>query len=108
VTGKYSPDNRPRGDLRENDPLFHPDNLREINSKLIPVIKELSAKYGKSPAQIALNWLIMHDNVVPIPGAKSPEQVVENAGATGWRLSDEDFRRLENASNSLSITYVTW
>ena len=108
VTGKYSPDNRPRGDLRENDPLFHPDNLREISSKLIPVIKELSAKYGKSPAQIALNWLVMHDNVVPIPGAKSPEQVVENAGATGWRLSDEDFRRLENVSNSLSITYVTW
>ncbi len=108
VTGKYTPENRPRGDLRENDPLFHPDNLREITTKLVPIVKELSIKYGKTPTQIALNWLVMHNNVVPIPGAKSPEQVVENAGAVGWRLSDEDFRKLESASNSLVITYVTW
>ncbi|ADN50590.1 aldo/keto reductase [Vulcanisaeta distributa] len=108
VTGKYSPENRPKGDLRENEPVFYPDNLREITTKLIPVIKELASKYGKTPAQIALNWLVMHDNVVPIPGAKNAAQVVENAGAVGWRLSEDDFRRLTAASNSLVITYVTW
>lgn len=88
--------------------MFYPDNLREISTKLIPVIRELAGKYGKTTAQIALNWLIMHDNVVPIPGAKSAAQVVENAGAAGWRLSEDDFRRLTEASNSLVITYVTW
>ncbi len=72
------------------------------------MIRELASKYGKTPAQIALNWLIMHDNVVPIPGAKNAAQVVENAGAAGWRLSEEDFRKLNAASNSLVITYVTW
>nr|WP_252900589.1 aldo/keto reductase [Vulcanisaeta sp. JCM 14467] len=94
--------------MRENEPVFYPDNLREISTKLIPVIRELAGKYGKTTAQIALNWLIMHDNVVPIPGAKSAAQVVENAGAAGWRLSEDDFRRLTEASNSLVITYVTW
>ncbi|GAB6947094.1 aldo/keto reductase [Vulcanisaeta sp. JCM 16161] len=108
VTGKYSPENRPRGDLRENEPVFYPDNLREISTKLIPVIRELASKYGKTTAQVALNWIIMHDNVVPIPGAKNAVQVAENAGAADWRLSEEDFRRLDEASRSLAITYVTW
>lgn len=94
--------------MRENEPVFYPDNLKEISTKLTPVIKELASKYGKTPAQIALNWLIMHGNVVPIPGAKNAAQVVENAGAAGWRLSEEDFRRLDEVSRSLVITYVTW
>ncbi|WP_054843448.1 aldo/keto reductase [Vulcanisaeta souniana] len=110
VTGKYSPENRPRGgDLRENEPVFYLDNLREISTKLIPVVRELSIKYSKTPAQIALNWLVMHGNVVPIPGgAKNAAQVAENAGAVDWRLSEEDFKRLDEASSSLTITYVTW
>lgn len=88
--------------------MFYPDNLREISTKLIPVIRELASKYGKTTAQVALNWIIMHDNVVPIPGAKNAVQVAENAGAADWRLSEEDFRRLDEASRSLAITYVTW
>ncbi|MFP3073674.1 MAG: aldo/keto reductase [Caldivirga sp.] len=108
VTGKYGPDNRPRADLRANDPLFMDDNIREISSKLVPVIKEVAAKYNKTPAQVALNWLIMHRNVVPIPGAKNPEQVEENAGSAGWRMSEDDFARLTKASDSLKISYVNF
>lgn len=69
----------------------------------------MAEKYGKTPAQVALNWLVMYsDTVIPIPGAKRPEQVEDNAGAVGWRLSYEDWRLLDEASRRLRITYVTW
>jgi diketogulonate reductase-like aldo/keto reductase len=50
----------------------------------------------------------MHRNVVPIPGAKNPEQVEENAGSAGWRMSEDDFARLTKASDSLKISYVNF
>jgi aryl-alcohol dehydrogenase-like predicted oxidoreductase len=39
---------------------------------------------------------------LPIPGAKSPRQAQENAGALGWRLSDDAIARLDEASNRVS------
>jgi len=47
--------------------------------------------------------------IYPIPGAKTSEQVVENAGAVGWMLSDDDWRRLDRLGWEISqkIIYVT-
>lgn len=43
---------------------------------LIKRLKQIGRNYGdKTPIQVALNWLIMQGNVVPIPGAKSRAQV---------------------------------
>ncbi|MEM0326555.1 MAG: aldo/keto reductase, partial [Desulfurococcaceae archaeon] len=69
----------------------------------------VAEKYNKTPAQVALNWLIKYSpTMVPIPGAKTPEQVEENAGAIGWQLSYEDWRLIDEVSKSTKITYVTW
>lgn len=46
--------------------------------------------YGKTAAQVALNYLIWEENVLAIPKAGRKEHVEENAGAMGWRLSKED------------------
>ena len=46
--------------------------------------------------------------IVPIPEAKKPEHVVENAGAVEWRLSYSDWRELDEISRSIKITYVVW
>lgn len=54
-------------------------------------------KYNKTPAQVALNWLIVQDNVVTVPKAASCEHVEENAQAVGWKLSQEDFGALSGA-----------
>ncbi|MEM4717542.1 MAG: aldo/keto reductase [Desulfurococcaceae archaeon] len=109
LTGKYTMESRPDfKDLRSGDPLFHPDNLKKT-SELINLLKQVSEKYNKTPSQVVLNWLIKYSPViVPIPGAKSPEQVIENAGAVGWELSYEDWRSLDEASRSIKISYVTW
>ena len=109
ILGKYTLEEAAKlSDVRSGDPLFHPDNYRQL-LELAKVIKGVADKYGKTPAQVALNWLIMaSDTVIPIPGAKNAEQVKDNAGAMGWRLSYEDWRLIDEASKSIKITYVTW
>ena len=109
LTGKYTLEDLGKfQDLRVNEPVFHPDNYSKV-LELVKVLKEIGAKYSKTPAQVALNWLISYsDLIVPIVGAKSPEQVMENAGAAGWRLEYEDWRRIDEVSKSIKITYVTW
>ncbi|WP_048150758.1 aldo/keto reductase [Palaeococcus ferrophilus] len=53
-------------------------------------LAEIGKKYGKTAAQVALNYLIWEENVIAIPKAGSREHLEENFGAMGWRLSTED------------------
>jgi aryl-alcohol dehydrogenase-like predicted oxidoreductase len=61
---------------------------------VLPVLHELGARHDKTPAQVALNWLLCK-GAVPIPGAKSNKQARENAGALGWRLGPDEIERLD-------------
>ncbi|MDO8594369.1 MAG: aldo/keto reductase [bacterium] len=63
-------------------------------------LKTLSRKYGKSPVQIALNWILSQD-ITAIPKASSKEHLKENIGALGWKLSDEDIALLRALAGSL-------
>lgn len=58
-------------------------------------LKEIGLKYGKTAAQIALNWLIGKEEVIAIPKAIKIEHIKENAESTGWRLSEEDIQKIE-------------
>jgi aryl-alcohol dehydrogenase-like predicted oxidoreductase len=94
LTGKYSVDSsdRPQG-ARSLDPRFSPKGLE----KLAPVLETLRAiaqTHDRTPAQVALNWLMAQGNVIPIPGAKNARQAEQNAGAMGWSLTPEECDRL--------------
>ncbi|CAN5544282.1 hypothetical protein BH24ACT15_BH24ACT15_09760 [soil metagenome] len=60
----------------------------------------MSGQTGKSPAQVALNWLVTQEppTVFPVVGADSMEHLYDNLGATGWQLSPEHRARLQQAS----------
>jgi len=60
------------------------------------LLREVGQKYGKTPVQVALNWLTFHEPVVAIPKASKIEHIRENAGASDWRLSSQDFELLSN------------
>ncbi|MEM1623631.1 MAG: aldo/keto reductase [Sulfolobales archaeon] len=62
------------------------------------VVREVASKYGKTPVQVALNYLISHPMVVAIPKTERVEHVDELAGSLGWRLKPEDIELLEKAS----------
>jgi aryl-alcohol dehydrogenase-like predicted oxidoreductase len=71
----------------------------ERNWRTLDVVGEISEATGKSYPQIALNWLLQQEAVTaPIIGARTPEQLEDNLGATGWDLDREQVRRLSEAS----------
>ena len=65
-----------------------------ITGDSIPLLNGLSKKYSKTPAQIALNWLISKHQVITIPKASNIKHVEENAGSVGWKLNNEDMEKL--------------
>jgi diketogulonate reductase-like aldo/keto reductase len=62
-----------------------------------PVLDEIAKKYGKTPAQVSLNWLISKERIIAIPKASSIDHIRENLGALGWKLSDKDSERLQES-----------
>ncbi|MEO1184143.1 MAG: aldo/keto reductase [Cyanobacteria bacterium J06636_27] len=98
LTGKYSLDSsvNPTG-ARSIDPRFGKDNLRKIEP-VISLLRTIGEKYNRTPAQVALNWLIAQGNVIPISGVKTAEQVKQNAGALDWKLNNEEITQLEEIS----------
>lgn len=89
LTGKYSASRPPRGRR-----TFSDFPMTEVE----PIVEELrrigDRHGGKTPSQVALNWVIAK-GAIPIPGAKNADQAEENAGAFGWRLSDDEVRALD-------------
>ncbi len=82
-------------------PRLETDRARRILSAVETVARDT----GKSMVQVALNWLLSHPEVTaPIVGARTPEQVAEDAGSTGWALTSEQVAVLDRAS-ALEVTY---
>lgn len=100
LTGKYSINSAetPTG-ARKIDPRFKKEGLQKI-APVISLLRNFGEKYDRTPAQVALNWLIAQGNVIPIAGVKTAEHVRQNAGALGWKLSDDEIGELELVSRS--------
>ena len=96
LTGKYSPENPPPGTRAAQ--------YAEMLTKIAPVIKllqEIGLNHGdKTVAQVALNWLICK-GTLPIPGAKNELQAEQNAGGAGWKMTDEEVAKLDEATDHI-------
>lgn len=96
LSGKYSPETPPPGSRGAS--------YAGILPKLGPLLKlmtEIGQDHGgKSNTQISLNWTICK-GALPIPGAKNAKQAQQNAGALGWKLTDEEVAKLDEASDAI-------
>ena len=78
-------------------------SLRRAASRLlgrdqgVAVLQQVAGEVDKTPAQVALNWCTSRPNVIAIPKSDSVARTEENCGASGWRLSSEQVRRLDDA-----------
>jgi len=61
-------------------------------------MNDIASVHNASASQVALNWLI-EKGTLPIPGAKSAKQAAGNASAMTWRLADDEFYSLNEATN---------
>jgi aryl-alcohol dehydrogenase-like predicted oxidoreductase len=102
LTGRYTPETKPTSLVQAANPRFSSQNLTRMNS-MQQVLASLANAHNKTPAQVALNWLISKPNVVAIPGAKKSEHVVDSAGATNWRLTESEIETLESAASELEF-----
>jgi len=85
---------------------FYVQRFENERAKRISSALETAANAsGKTMSQVALNWLLSHPAVTaPILGARTPEQLSENLGSTGWSLSPDLLTTLDHAS-ALDVTY---
>ncbi len=99
LSGKYRPGAGP-SDMRRRMRIFREEQLTQI-MPLIDAMREIgSAHGGRSPAQVALNWVARKSNVFAIPGAKNPRQAQDNAAALNWTMSDDQAARLDDLSKA--------
>jgi aryl-alcohol dehydrogenase-like predicted oxidoreductase len=105
LTGKYSDKKRPEDEIRGTMmSYFSENNLRKVQ----PVLDELKAvakKRKKTMGQVAINFDLKYDTVLPIAGVKRRAQVEEVAGSLGWSLTDEEWNALARASEKVKIDY---
>jgi diketogulonate reductase-like aldo/keto reductase len=62
-----------------------------------PVLAEVAARHGATPAQAALAWVLRLDGVNTIPKASTPEHARENRAALDIRLTQDDLAALDHA-----------
>ena len=67
------------------------------NQPIIDLIQKFATKKGATPAQISMAWMIKkYPNVVPIPGSKNKERIIENINTYKVKFTDEELNEFEN------------
>ena len=90
-------------DIRSRFPRFTSDALA-VNQPIVDLVHEVAADTGATPAQVALAWLLSRgEQVVPIPGTRKLHRLQENLAAADLTLSDDDLRRLDEATAGFSV-----
>jgi len=104
LTGKYSEDLKPRDEVRKGNKVFSDQNIRET-TRLLKVLQIIANRRGKTVAQVALNWILSHPGVIPIPGAKNAQQAEQNAGAVGWSLTPDELHEMAATSDTIKLDF---
>jgi diketogulonate reductase-like aldo/keto reductase len=59
------------------------------------IVSKLAKKYGRTSGQIALNWLLQHENVVALIKSTNSTHVNENVASVGWEMEKVDYELLD-------------
>ena len=90
-------------DVRKFVPQLRKENM-EANQPVLDLLGQYASNKGATNAQIALAWMLhKYPNVVPIPGSKNQERILENLDAWNVELTDNEFTVLESALNAIPV-----
>ena len=105
LTGKYRPGEAPEEGTRAADPESSRFMQRLMNEEVLTAVDGLRAvasEAGLTMTQLALAWVLRHPNVSSaIIGASRPEQVEDNAAASGVELPPEALGRIDDVLNGV-------
>ena len=71
-----------------------------------PVLREVGERYDKSPAQVALRWVLQHENVATVPKASSREHLEANLAVFDFELTDEEMDRVAQPSKLRTLSGI--
>lgn len=112
LTGKFGPDHAfDKGDHRAGSRLFQPEMWKTVQAAL-EKLRPIAARNNVSLGQLALAWVISHENTCAIAGARNAEQVKLNAAAGDVVLSSEDLEKMDaigrTVTDQLDDNPVMW
>ena len=108
LTGKYGKGQHfdPKTDYRAAMPQFT-DQAADQNRELLHLLLTMAAEKDASPAQISMAWMLCKKPwIVPIPGTRKEDRMLENAGAAGVSLSAEEVQALDDALDQMEMSTV--
>jgi len=109
LTGKIGRNKpMPEGRIKSGGADGGPPVDEQYLYKVIDALDEIAKETGKSVPQVALNWLLQRPTVANIViGARNEEQLKQNLGAIGWKLSKDQMAKLDQASQKEPV-YPYW
>ena len=105
LSGKITPQTQfeRNDDVRNWVPQLSRRNIKG-NQPIVEMLRDFAEQKNTTPAQISLAWMLhKYPNVVPIPGSKNKERIVENLNASQVELTDDEFKALEAALNQHKV-----
>ncbi|KAK3157618.1 hypothetical protein QOZ80_2AG0125140 [Eleusine coracana subsp. coracana] len=101
--GRAAVESIPSESFPSKHPRYTGENL-EKNKVLYKRLEMLSKKYGCSPAQHALSWVLHQgEDVVPIPETIKVKNLDDNIGAVKIKLSKEDLQEISDAVPAVEV-----
>ncbi|MCC8244348.1 aldo/keto reductase [Saccharothrix luteola] len=102
LTGKYTREmtEAPAGTRLADRRQSPQDGATGFTWQVVEAVSAVAAEVGRTPSQVALRWLLDQPGVTsPIIGVRTPDQLVDDLGATGWSLDDTRLARLTEVSS---------
>jgi aryl-alcohol dehydrogenase-like predicted oxidoreductase len=84
------------GDWRRNNPRFQGENFAK-NLGIADRVRQIANSKHCTPAQLALAWLLLKPEVIPIPGTSNMARLEENVRALDVHLTEDDIAQIEQA-----------
>lgn len=108
LSGKYNENSKfEKGtDYRTVMPQFTAEGVRQ-NKDLLELLNTLATDKNATPAQISLAWMMCKKPyIVPIPGTRKLERLIENAGSADIALTDEEVALIDDKLNHINMSAV--
>lgn len=108
LTGKYGKGTKfdPKYDYRASMPQFT-DEAAERNRELLQLLSDLAKAKNATSAQISMAWMLCKKPwIVPIPGTRKEERMIENAGAADIKLTEREVKKLDEALDKIPMSGV--
>ncbi len=106
LTAKYDEISTfPENDFRNNYSLFkHKENFKH-SRELFQLMREIAENHNVTPAEVAINWLLKDNDIIPIPGAKKISHIESNIHASQWKLTKEEYSQLTKITDDLELNW---